>query len=88
MEARQRSLFEPRDQTIRPQDIARLKGQNRTVLEMLRLGPRTNRDFVAVGIFRYSARIYDLRQEGFKIETEQGNRGRTTFTLIGKGNHD
>ena len=73
----------PLDPTVHVDDYDRLTGQNREVLTMLRHGPKTNVEFVRAGIYRYSARIYDLRQRGYKIETRRDEGGRTTFTLEG-----
>lgn len=45
--------------------------QAQTILEMLKRGPVTAMDALqAAGCFRLAARIADLRQQGFEIETE------------------
>ena len=54
----------------------RLKSQNARILQMLQRGPVTPLlALKAVGSFRLSARIYDLKQEGYNIVTTLVQRG-------------
>lgn len=58
--------------------------QRETVLQALRdAGDRgvTNGELNRLGIFRYSARIHELRQAGHTIRTENGEGGLATFFL-------
>jgi hypothetical protein len=52
-------------------DMRRIEGQNRAVLEMLRQGPMTARDAaLRLDCLRLAARIYDLRTMGHEIASE------------------
>ncbi len=56
--------------------------QKQTVLAMLREGPQTTADFLDAGIPRYSARIAELRQEGYSIPPgERVRKGSWVFKL-------
>jgi hypothetical protein len=64
----------------------RLNNKER-VLELLKIaGPRgcSNGDLLAVGGFRYGARLFELRREGHDIETIAGEGGAFTFVLKGR----
>lgn len=46
--------------------------QAQTILEMLKRGPVTDMDALhKAGVRRLAARILDLRQQGYQIETER-----------------
>ena len=47
------------------------KTQRGRVLRWLRVEPLCGTDFLVSGIPRYSARIYELRKEGYRIEKKQ-----------------
>jgi len=73
------TLFGP----IRPHfadkdDVPRLTEQNTKMLAVLRLGPATNRQLMAIGM-NYRARISELR------EWLQNNTGETIRCIRGKG---
>lgn len=63
--------------------LPRLSGARLRVLDRLRIGPATNAELLAVGGFRYGARLHELRQIGFSIESEQIDpaAGSWRFTL-------
>lgn len=58
--------------------------QRETVLKALREGGKggvTNGHLNRLGIFRYSARIHELRDQGYVIRTVNGKAGLATFYL-------
>lgn len=58
----------PVDPNIHPDDIKRISGQNRRVLELLAKGVTLTPDNArTIGVTRLAARINDLRNHGFKI---------------------
>lgn len=61
------------------------RSQNDMVLDALRRGPLTQLDAYWFGVTRLAARIYDLRQLGYKIETvyrhENGRRFASYYLL-------
>jgi len=70
--------------TIRPHfadaaDVPRLGKQNAKMLAMLRLGPVTNQQLWDARIFKYTARISEVR------EWLQNNTGETIRCIRGKG---
>ena len=57
------------------------------VLELLQqrgISGATNADLLGVGGFRYGARIFELRQDGWIIETTAGEGGLFRFVLKGR----
>jgi hypothetical protein len=48
------------DQTVKPAERPRLKGQNARILERLRQGPVTNRQLVEISL-KYTSRVSDVR---------------------------
>jgi hypothetical protein len=44
----------------------------------------TGREFVDAGVFRYSARIKELRDRGYVIESNRISQGHYEFRLIGR----
>lgn len=56
-----------------------------TVLAMLTNASHgvTGREFVDAGVFRYSARIKELRDRGFVIESKRLSQGNFQFRLVG-----
>ncbi len=62
----------------------RLSSQNKQILERLKRGPATNRELNRI-VFRYSARIFELRGHGYDITTTQVKRGLWTYKLIVAG---
>jgi hypothetical protein len=44
----------------------------------------TGREFVDAGVFRYSARIKELRDRGYVIESKRISQGHFEFRLIGQ----
>ncbi|OLT47743.1 hypothetical protein BJF87_21245 [Gordonia sp. CNJ-863] len=48
----------------------------------------TNRQLISMGIFRGSARIKDLRDEGWIIVTNRVHRGLFEFVLVGLRDED
>jgi len=50
-----------------------MKSQNKRLLEYLQKGSNINPldSWKLLGIYRLSARIFDLRADGYKIETER-----------------
>ena len=59
----------------------RLAGQNKQILERLKRGPATNRELNEI-VFRYSARIFELREVGYNITTTQVKAGLWRYELI------
>lgn len=55
--------------------------QKATVLAMLREGPKTSNQFFAANLPRFSARIHELKAEGYRIEKSPAERGHFTYTL-------
>lgn len=56
-----------------------------TVLAMLTNAAHgvTGREFVEANVFRYSARIKELRDEGYEIESKRLSQGNFRFRLVG-----
>lgn len=56
-----------------------------TVLAMLTNATHgvTGREFVDAGVFRYSARIKELRDKGYIIESKRLSQGNFQFRLVG-----
>lgn len=48
-----------------------MQNQNKVILSFLRKKPITTLDAFRLGITRLSARIYDLRKQGFKIAADR-----------------
>ena len=44
----------------------------------------TGREFVDAGVFRYSARIKELRDRGYEIESKRLSQGNFQFRLVGE----
>ena len=44
-------------------------------------GPATNRELSKIAL-RFGARVYDLREEGYKIMTEPQGEGVVTYRLL------
>jgi hypothetical protein len=67
--------------------LPRVSRQALKVLELLKLGPATNRELLSVAI-RYGSRIHDLRKAGYRIEiiAKDEASGLTTYKLFGGGN--
>lgn len=61
--------------------------QRSVVLRRLNQGPTTIRDFLDLGISRFGARIWELRKQGFKIESTErrvnGSRHITYYLTAG-----
>jgi len=58
------------------------------ILRRLRRGPVSNLELARITL-RYGARIYDLRRQGYVIETEaRGESGITLYVLKGPRPHD
>ena len=53
----------------------RLTRQASLVLDRLRIGPATNMELIPIST-RFSARIHELRKQGFVIDTEYLDRAR------------
>lgn len=77
-----------RDPNLPKQSISRVSKQALKVLEMLRSGPKTNRELLDVAI-RYGSRIHDLRKAGYdiKIVADDSQTGLTTYQLMGEPSH-
>lgn len=77
-------LFDEAGQPVSPAaaEAKRLTRQQTAILERLRAGPATNMELIPIST-RFSARIYDLRQVGYKIDTECIDRakGLSLYTL-------
>lgn len=80
-----RERFAPADPHIHKDDKKRAASTSRRILNMLRLGPVSNQELASVCL-RYSARIHDLREHGFRIVTRRvpGKSGLHMFELIGE----
>jgi hypothetical protein len=67
----------------------KMKTQNETVLEMLKAGAVTPMDALReCGCFRLAARINDLRNSGWVINTDNVSQNGKTFAsynLVGRG---
>lgn len=62
-------------------------GQRDRILFLLRkrgTAGATNADFVALGIFRYSSRLHELRRQGYRIATLRVSEGVFCYRLIGE----
>lgn len=49
------------------------KDQRTRILKALSMGPKTTDELRAIGIYQTSARIFELRHEGYEIATELFN---------------
>jgi hypothetical protein len=60
----------------------RLVGQCAAIMERLKRGPATNRELAAISL-KYTSRVSDLRNSGFKIEVSRRDHatGLTEYTL-------
>lgn len=72
--------FPPRDPNVLEADKPRLSGQNSAILERLKRGPATNDELIRLSR-KYTSRISDLRDAGFKINCKRGVGGLNTYTL-------
>ncbi len=74
----------PTDPNIHPDDIKRISGQNRRVLEILERGQvLTPESARAIGVSRLAARINDLRNHGVKIHTKRDPETKCAIYWIG-----
>ena len=70
------------DPNVEVADRPRLAGQNKRILERLKLGPATNRELAAMAL-KYTSRISDLRDAGYNIRViEKLNNGINWYKLI------
>lgn len=68
-------------------ETQRRSNNQERVLELLQqrgVVGATNADLLGVGGFRYGARIFELRQDGWLIETTAGEAGLFRFVLKGR----
>jgi hypothetical protein len=84
----QASLFTTEPQSIPVTDVQCEKARRAThrakILSMLRAGTVTSLDLVQVS-HRFSARIMELRQLGYRIKTEHARAsGASWYTLLGE----
>jgi hypothetical protein len=70
----------PVDPHVHPNDVRRLTGQSAEILKRLRQGPATNAELNRI-CYRYSARIHDLRQSGYRISGKRIEGGLWLFRL-------
>lgn len=58
--------------------------QRDRILARLQRGPATNSDFIAMGIYRYGARLLELRDAGHRIECRavKGKPGLNRYELV------
>lgn len=77
-------LFDESGQPASPvvAEAKRLTRQQALVLDRLREGPATNMELIPIST-RFSARIFDLRKAGYKIDTDCLDRakGLSLYTL-------
>lgn len=73
----------PVTHAVAPVERRRLRRQCYTLLARLRLGPATNYELAAIAC-NYTARLSELRAEGFTIDLEARNRvtGHVTYRLV------
>ena len=64
----------PSDPNVVAEDVARLGGQNTTVLDRLRKGPATSHELARISL-KYTSRISDLRKAGHVITCERTSAG-------------
>ena len=57
------------------------------ILELLRKGPQTNDTLVEVAL-KYTARISDLRKNGYEIKCTNGLHRVRMYTLLNKANKE
>jgi hypothetical protein len=64
----------------------RLNNKERVYAVLVAAGPSgvTNSDLLAFGGFRYGARLFELRRDGYDIETVAGHGGEFRFVLKGR----
>jgi hypothetical protein len=72
--------FQARDPNVMEADKPRLSSQNSAILERLKRGPATNDELIRLSR-KYTSRISDLREAGFKINCKRGVGGLNTYTL-------
>lgn len=79
------TLWQP-NPTVSNADVPRVGKQARTILDLLRAGPRTNVELSQVGM-RFGARIHELRAAGHDIVTVpfSDGTGRVTYRLVESG---
>ncbi len=67
-------------------DFATEEGRRATnaqrIIERLRIGPATGNELDAIAGRRYSARIWELRRQGFRIETERLSASQFVYRLV------
>lgn len=84
MQEKQWDLFDDAGQPASPvvAEAKRLTRQQTLVLARLREGPATNMELIPIST-RFSARIFELRKQGYKIDTECIDRakGLSLYTL-------
>lgn len=61
----------------------KLTGQRKAILDRLKFGPATSQQLNAI-CFRFSARIHELRKQGYDIKTEMRD-GYALYTLTQNG---
>lgn len=62
------------------EDTPRLTGQNAAILRRLRQGTASNFELAAISL-KYTSRINDLRNAGYRIEAERGSGGVWIYEL-------
>jgi hypothetical protein len=62
------------------EDVVRLTGQNRAILDRLRQGPAFNSDLAKLSL-KYTSRISDLRRHGFEIRATRQPGGLVRYDL-------
>lgn len=68
-------------------ELQRRSNNREKVLERLKQRGHvgvTNEELITIGGFRYGARIFELRKEGWEIETSAGEGGLFRFILKGR----
>ena len=70
----------PCDPSVSKEDVPRLTGQNKEILNALKEGPKSNRELAQIAL-KYTSRNSDLRDAGCVIEASKKNRGLVIYTL-------
>ena len=65
-------------------DRKRLKGQNKAILNRLRIKPATNTELARLSL-KYTARISDIRAAGYDIKATRIEAGLWVYELVGGG---
>ena len=83
---RQTTLAEaiaPRDPNVTPTEAPRLSRQCAAILARLNQGPASNAELATIAL-KYTGRISDLRQAGFRIEAYDRDRetGECWYRLV------